>query len=98
MKKIIYWLPRILAILFIVFFSVFALDVFQEKQWYLALLMHLIPSFILVILTIIAWKHERIGGFLFLSAGLIMSIFFHSPTIALPAFIIGAIFIFLQTK
>ena len=98
MKKFLYWLPRILAILFIAFISVFALDVFQEKQWYLALLMHLIPSFILIILTIIAWKHERMGGFLFLSAGLVMLIFFHSLIIALPAFIIGAIFIFFQTK
>jgi uncharacterized membrane protein YccC len=92
MKNIFYWLPRILAILFIVFISVFALDVIGEPQWFLALLIHLIPSFILILLTIIAWRNEKVGGFLFLVAGFIITIFFHSVVLALPAFIIGIIF------
>jgi len=72
MKKIPYWLPRVLSVLFIAFISVFALDVFGEPQWFLALLMHLIPSFILIILTAIAWKNERLGGFIFIAAGFLM--------------------------
>jgi hypothetical protein len=93
MKKIIYWLPRVLAILFIIFMSVFALDAFSEPQWFVPLLMHLIPSFILIILTVVAWKFEMVGGILFLVGGLVMSIFYHSLIIASPAFFIGVAFL-----
>lgn len=93
MKKILYWLPRILSILFIAFISVFALDVFGMPQWYIALPMHLIPSFVLTGLTIIAWKHERIGGLLFLIVGLATISFYHSLVISVPAFMIGALFL-----
>jgi len=92
-KKIIYWSPRVLAIAYIAFISIFALDVFSEPQWYLALFMHLIPSLILTVLTIIAWKREFIGGILFLVAGLVMTFFFHSLSLASPIFVIGALFI-----
>lgn len=93
MKIIFYWLPRILAILYTAFISLFALDVFGEPQWFLALVIHLIPSFVLILLTVVAWKHERIGGFLFLAAGFAMVSFFHSFTIAAPAFAVGALFL-----
>ena len=94
MKKFIYWLPRILSILFILFISVFALDVFGEPKWFLALLMHLIPSFILIILTIIAWKNEKLGGSIFIIIGffLLISSRFESLIISIPAIVIGALF------
>jgi hypothetical protein len=97
-KDVLYWFSRILAILFIVFISMFALDVFDGPQWPLALFMHLIPSFILIILTIIAWKKELTGGILFLISSIIMLIFFHSIIISLPAFIIGLLFTIGNTK
>ena len=93
MKKVLYWLPRVLAILFIAFISMFALDVFGEPQWFLALFMHLIPSLILIGITLVAWRHERVGGFLFLVIGLVMMSFYHSPIIASPAFVIGVLFL-----
>jgi hypothetical protein len=93
MKNIFFWLPRVLSILFIIFVSIFALDVFGQPQWFMALLIHLIPSFILIILAIIAWKKELLGGLLFLIAGLAMLIFYHSVVIFLPAFVIGTIFL-----
>ena len=76
-KKIInpwlYWSPRILTILFILFISLFALDIFDMSLGFwetvLGLFIHLIPSFVLIIFLIIAWKHEWIGAigfFLFL--------------------------------
>jgi hypothetical protein len=93
MKATMYWLPRILAILYTLFISMFALDVFDKPDWILALVMHLIPSFILIILTGIAWKSERIGGYLFLLTGLGMGIFFHSVALAVPVFVIGIFFL-----
>lgn len=95
MKKIVYWLPRILSILFIAFISMFALDVFSEPRWLLALFMHLIPSYFLIAITIVAWKHEMLGGILFLVAGFALLIFTHFEAliIGIPAFIIGALFL-----
>jgi hypothetical protein len=92
MKKIIFWLPRVLSIVFIAFISIFALDVFDMPQWYLALFMHLIPSFILIILTVIAWKKPFIGGILFLIAGL-AALFFFRTSIFIPVIVIGGLFL-----
>lgn len=93
MKGILYWFPRILSILFILFLSMFAMDVFGEPRWYIALPMHLIPSFILIILTTIAWKRERFGGILFLIYGIVMAIFNRAFIIAAPAFVIGVLYL-----
>lgn len=79
-QKIIYWIPRILGILYVIFLGIFALDVFIPNQpisYYLInLFMHLIPNFILLIFILIAWKYERVGGFLFLMSFLVMSTLF----------------------
>jgi len=95
LSKILYWLPRILAILFIAFVSLFALDVFGQPQWFLAFLMHLIPSYILIIVTIIAWKHERVGGFIFVTIGILVLVSsrFESLIISIPVIILGALFV-----
>jgi len=60
-----FWAPRILTILFALFSSVFALDVFEEKKAFLetlaALALHLIPTFLVVVLLVLAWRWELIG-------------------------------------
>ena len=95
MKDILYWLPRILSILYIAFISLFALDVFGEPQWLLALFMHLIPSFILIILTVIAWNNKPLGGVAFITLGILTSVFFHlSPLVFFaPLVVIGLLFL-----
>ena len=97
-NKKLYLLPRILAISFIVFISIFSLDVVDKPQWFLALFIHLIPSFILTIFTIIAWKHELIGGIIFFISGIIALAFFHSIIIALPILITGILFLMGNSK
>lgn len=95
MKKILYWLPRVLSVLFIAFISLFAVDVIGQPRWILGLLVHLIPSYFLVAVTAVAWKNEAVGGFLFLLAGVGLLIFTHfeALVIAAPAFLIGALFL-----
>jgi hypothetical protein len=60
------WIPRILCILFGVFISFFALDVFGNNAgfWktFLDLVMHLIPTFLIIIILILSWKWPWIGG------------------------------------
>lgn len=69
MKRVLFWTPRALGVLFAIFMSVFALDVFGEGygQWQAiaALLLHLIPTFVVVIGLIIAWRWEWVGAILF---------------------------------
>ena len=79
LTKITHWTPRILCILAILLISVFALDAFEPGQtvWHqlLAFIIHLIPTFILTALLIIAWKWERTGGIILGIAGLALGIF-----------------------
>lgn len=74
---ILYWLPRLLAIIAILFISSFALDTFTPGltiwQQLGSFLLHMLPSFLLVIFLIIAWHKQLIGGILFILIGLISS-------------------------
>ncbi len=68
-KRVLFWTPRVLCILFAMFLSLFALDVFSEGYGFgetiLALLIHLVPVYILVIVLVIAWRWEWVGAILF---------------------------------
>jgi hypothetical protein len=73
-NKFIFWTPRILSILFILFLAVFSLDVFGNNYTFwetvTGLFMHNIPSLILLIVLIISWKYELVGAVVFILAGL----------------------------
>jgi len=116
--KIFYWLPRLLCILAILFISIFALDAFSPElslwQQIGAFLMHLIPSFILLTLLILAWKKEFIGGIIFIIIGLGLSpiVFSHNYrmnhsvvmslgiilAITIPFAVVGVLFIISHFK
>jgi hypothetical protein len=70
LKQILFWTPRIAGILFVLFISLFALDIFDAQlsfwETILGLFMHLIPSILLTIAIIIAWKREWFGALLFI--------------------------------
>jgi hypothetical protein len=73
LKRVLIWTPRVLAILFAIFISLFALDVFGEGYTFWetvwALLMHLVPTFLVLIALAIAWRWAWLGGILFLALG-----------------------------
>ena len=112
------WLPRIFTMLIILFLGMFALDAFSPElnfwQQLSDFIMHLIPSITLIIILIIAWNRELIGGILFTILGLVMSPFIYSMnyernhnmlmsigiilTICLPILIAGVLFIISSTK
>ena len=77
--KIIHWSPRVISILAILTISMFALDAFEPEltvwQQIVGFAMHLVPSFILLIFLIIAWKWELVGGILFTLVGAVLSPF-----------------------
>lgn len=82
--KILHWLPRLLCILAILFISMFALDAFEPGRtvWQQlgAFLIHLIPSFVLLGILLVAWKWEFVGGLIFAVIGLAFTpvIFMHN--------------------
>jgi hypothetical protein len=69
MKQFLFWIPRILCILFALFLSLFSLDVFDEGLGFwetiLALLIHLVPTYIVIAVLLLAWRWEWIGAVLF---------------------------------
>ncbi len=97
------WAPRILAILFAAFVAMFALDVFGEGYGFwgtvLALAMHLIPVYLVLLALLVAWRWELVGGTLFAALGVAYLVLFggrfHWSAYALisgPLFLLGALF------
>jgi len=103
-KKSLFWMPRILGILFAVFVSIFAFDVFDEGYGFwktiLALLIHLIPTGLILLALIIAWRWEWVGGILFIALGIWYIIAFWGRFILIsyimisgPLFLIAILFL-----
>jgi hypothetical protein len=102
--RILYWAPRILTILAILFVSVFSLDCFEPGvplgKSLLCFLVHNLPAWILTGVLLVAWKWETAGGvaflILFMAMGVIFSSFttnFASLFVIFPFAVTGALFI-----
>jgi hypothetical protein len=102
----LYWAPRIMTIIFILYISMFSLDVFDMDLGFwgtiVGLFMHNIPSFVMIVLLIVAWKHEWVGAIGYIALALLYIIsaasrvnllmaLSWSLTIAGPAILLGAL-------
>jgi hypothetical protein len=80
LAKIIHWTPRIAAILIILFAGLFSLDVFGTGASPLEtlgdFLMHNIPSIVMLVLLIFAWKRPVVGFVAFLVVAVAFTILF----------------------
>jgi hypothetical protein len=103
-RRWLFWTPRVLGILFAVFISLFAMDVFEGHQplgqVLLALAMHLIPTALIVGALAVAWRWEWVGAVLFFGLGVAYIVTmrgrFSWDTYALiagPAFLMGLLFL-----
>ena len=74
LRQILFWTPRILSILFILFIGLFSLDVFGTGAGFWVtlrgFLIHNIPVFILLAVLILAWRWEWIGAVLYIGFGI----------------------------
>lgn len=104
LRQLLRWMPRALATIFAGFLSIFALDVFSEGNGFIetfgALLMHLIPAFLIVGALILAWRWKKLGGVAFLALGAAYILMGPGQghlswilIIAGPAFAIGVLFL-----
>jgi uncharacterized membrane protein len=69
-NKVIVWLPRAISIAFVLFLSLFSLDVFSEYSGWEAVvpfLIHMIPSIVLLAIVLLSFKFELIGALVFLA-------------------------------
>ena len=105
LKRLLFWTPRILGILFALFLSLFSLDVFGEGlgvgKTILALLMHLVPVYVVVIVLIIAWRWEWVGALLFTALAVLYVVWAWGQfdwsvylVISGPLVLVGVLFLF----
>jgi len=103
-RKLLFWTPRVLTILFILFLALFALDVFQDGHGFwetvLGLFIHLIPNLLLAGVLILSWKREWIGGILFSGLGIFYLVMAWGKVhwmaflfISGPLFLVGILFL-----
>jgi len=103
-RRLLFWTPRVLGIAFAAFISIFAMDVFTAHyslpQLLVALGMHLIPTALVVVALIVAWRWEWVGAALFFGLGVayIVTMWGRFPlnvyfAIAGPAFLMGLLFL-----
>lgn len=92
LAKTVHWAPRLAAILIIFFTSLFSLDVFEMDAPPLELLggflMHNIPSIVMILLLVFAWKRPVVGFVSFLIAAAAFVIFFVRSLDALPSLLL----------
>ncbi len=106
--RVLYWAPRVVCLAFAAFLSLFAMDVFGEGLGFwrtlLALSMHLIPVFVVLLILALAWRREWIGAAAFACVAVLF--LFNMPKhlspqgrqsaalfIAGPVFVIAALFL-----
>lgn len=84
-RRLLFWLPRVFCILFAVFAGLFALDVFGQGYGFLdtvlALLIHLVPTWIVLVALIISWRWEWVGGVTFIALGVLYLVMFRGRVI-----------------
>jgi hypothetical protein len=102
-ERVVVWAPRVLAILVAAFLSLFAADVFDEGaglwETSVRLLVHLIPTWIVLALLFAAWRRAWIGAAVFPLLGALYLVLawgrFHWSAyvvIAGPLFLLGLLY------
>ena len=103
-KRVLFWTPRIVCILFAAFASLFSLDVFAEGQGFWetigGFLIHNIPVGIVLIVLAIAWRWEWIGAIVFIGLGALYLVSFRGQfswdtylVTSGPLFLVGVLFL-----
>jgi hypothetical protein len=90
MKKLIYYLPRALAVLIVFFFALFILEGFSPEFFWQDSLSHLVITAIMLLATILAWKKPKVGSWFFILAGIY---FIKGLFLSIPLLLAGILFL-----
>jgi hypothetical protein len=100
-SRVLYWSPRVLGLFYAGFITIFAADVFDERlgfwQTLVAILIHLIPTFLVLAAVAIGWLWDLAGAASFVALGLLYAAncWNHPAWILIiggPTFVIGLLF------
>lgn len=68
-KRLLFWTPRLLCVAFALFLGLSSIDTFGERFTFAGILptlaIHLIPTVLLIIILMLSWKWEWVGGVMF---------------------------------
>lgn len=73
------WLPRLLAIVYALFLSLFAFDAWEGVGFWeglAAFIVHLLPVYFVLFALVVAWGRPRAGGVLFLVLAVVFTVFY----------------------
>ncbi|MFA4932211.1 MAG: hypothetical protein WC625_04865 [Caldisericia bacterium] len=97
------WIARILMVAFILFLTMFSLDVFSMEGTLFEQLggfvMHSIPSLILVAVLLVSWRNPLLTGILVLASAVAFALHWRLrgivefATIILPLVVVGILFV-----
>lgn len=104
LRKILYYAPRAIVVLGVLFMMVFSVDCFDGADaWYRKLLcfgMHNIPALVMVLFLWLAWNYELAGGIVLIVLALLMAWNFDMFTtnrgglvVMLPFVVAGLLFV-----
>jgi hypothetical protein len=89
--KLLYWLPRVLAILIVGFFALFILEGFSPEFSWQDSLSHGLTALIALGVTILAWKRPKIGGWIFVAFGVYYCFAISSPAEWVSILVVGGV-------
>ncbi len=103
-NNLLYWKPRVLALIYIIILSLFSLEVFRFNytlsEFVTAFFLSLSPALVIGFFLVIAWRMEELGGSLFILLGIILFLrysrsqsYLTNFLIAAPLILIGMLFI-----
>lgn len=96
------WLPRVLAVAYALFLSLFAFDVWEGVSFWQGLvgfIIHLLPVYFVLFALVVAWRWPRAGGVAFMGLAAGFSLFYgwNEPALlaimAGPLVVIGLLFL-----
>lgn len=74
------WFPRIIILLYAGFISIFALDSFEGHHSFWSMvwhfIAHLMPTFVVLGVLVLAWRYRIFGGLVFMVLGMIFTIYY----------------------
>lgn len=101
------YLPRVVTIIYIIYFSLFSLDIFGSNltvwEQLIGFSIHSLPAIIIFLIIAVTWKKPLITGIGLIITGILMTLHYKHITnlysfliIELPVFLIGFSFIIFE--
>lgn len=79
-RNVLRWTPRVLGVLYALFISLFAYDAWGTGAGFweelAAFVVHLMPTYFVLVALVVAWHQPRMGGILFIILATVFGVIF----------------------